>query len=272
MELLAGPFWYEWIEYFICLVMNWTISNSKNNIFSVERWLCDFSCWSLFIICPDFSWRSQWRRRAMWRCGWWTWWTWPRGLCTASSVLPPWPFRTPTSTCWSSWKPSLPRYPLPPSSAPPLDCPLGYLMPLSQTSAEARSSTESLGDSSQWDNKTELFCLKEIFHLYHMGGTSQASAWFQDSGILQKALKMGLRCILGVISHFSGFQFVPGPTHDTSSHVYVGSLDDSPCALWKSRKLSFTAYKKVTSGLWIRKCTKNGEQGETLIRKRAYCR
>ena len=39
-----------------------------------------------------------------------------------------------------------------------------------------------------------------------MDGTSQATAWFHDSDIFQKAVKMALGCILSVNSHLSGFK------------------------------------------------------------------
>ena len=43
--------------------------------------------------------------------------------------------------------------------------------------------------------------------------TVQATARFQDSEIIQKTLKMALRCILSVNSHLSGFKLSPGLTH-----------------------------------------------------------
>ena len=46
-----------------------------------------------------------------------------------------------------------------------------------------------------------------------MDGTFQITAGFQDSDIFQKAIEMVLRCILGVISHLSGFKIEPGPIH-----------------------------------------------------------
>ena len=39
-----------------------------------------------------------------------------------------------------------------------------------------------------------------------MGGTFQATARFQDSGIFQRAIKMAFRCILSVNYHLSGFK------------------------------------------------------------------
>ena len=41
-----------------------------------------------------------------------------------------------------------------------------------------------------------------------MGGTFHVAARFQDSDIciIQKAIKMVLRCILSVVSHLSGFK------------------------------------------------------------------
>ena len=47
-----------------------------------------------------------------------------------------------------------------------------------------------------------------------MGLFIQATAGFQDSDILQKAVKMALRCILSVNYHLSGVKILPGPTHD----------------------------------------------------------
>ena len=42
--------------------------------------------------------------------------------------------------------------------------------------------------------------------VYDMGETFQATAGFQDSNILQKAMKMALRCNLSVNAHISGFK------------------------------------------------------------------
>ena len=45
-----------------------------------------------------------------------------------------------------------------------------------------------------------------LWRKYYMGGASQATVRFQDSDIFQKAIKMALRCILGMNSHLSGFK------------------------------------------------------------------
>ena len=52
---------------------------------------------------------------------------------------------------------------------------------------------------------TTLDFTPEILHI-DMGGTSQATAGFQDSDFFQKAIQMALRRTLSVNSHLSGFE------------------------------------------------------------------
>ena len=61
--------------------------------------------------------------------------------------------------------------------------------------------------------RSSCYAVKLICVFAYMGRTFQATAGFQDSDIFQKAIEMILRCILGVISHLSGFKIEPGPIH-----------------------------------------------------------
>lgn len=98
--VLVFIFIYVHMHACVCVIVCACVCSYLCIYMCVHACVCVYICKCICVWCLN-SWKSQWRRRAMWRSGWWLSWCNPRSHFILSSEQLPWQFKIPASSCLS---------------------------------------------------------------------------------------------------------------------------------------------------------------------------